>query len=117
MNIKPCGHYVLVKPMKAVEHDELYKRAKEAGVALPDDLMKREDYASTDGELVAIGFQAWKAYGKDNDGKPWAKVGDRVKFKRHTQDQIFDLDDLDDEGEPIEYYLMVDENITAVVEK
>jgi len=115
MKIKPCGHYVLIKPKKAVETDEMMQIAKRLGMELTGNQMQREDAAATNGIIVAVGFQAWKAYEKDGNGKPWAKIGDEVKFKRHVQDLMFDWDDLDKEGKPQEYFLMVDENVLAVI--
>ena len=117
MKIKPCGHYVLVKPKKAAETDEMMKIAKRLGLKMPDNQEKRENQAATDGVIVDYGFQAWKAYGANGDGKPWAKIGDKIKFKRHVQDLIVDWDDLDEDGNPQEYFLLVDENILVILEE
>jgi len=116
MKIKPCGHYVLVKPVKAEEKDEVLRGAKEAGIILDDMNLQRENAAMTQGELVAHGPQAWKAYGNNGEGPAWANIGDKVYFKRHVQDLIKDESDLNEDGEPQEYFLMVDENILCVIE-
>lgn len=108
--IKPCGHYVLVKPVRV-------KKTTDGGIVLPENLVKKENVASVKGELVAIGPNAWKAFCQgepDGIGKPWAEVGDTVRFKRHVSDRITDENDLDEDGEPQEYFLMTDENILAI---
>jgi len=115
MKIKPCGHYVLVKPAKAEEKDELLKKAKSFGFEMNESVMKREQAAMTEGVIVAIGFQAWKAYGADKNGERWANVDDKVYFKRHVSDLIKDESDLDEDGKPQEYFLLVDENILCVI--
>jgi co-chaperonin GroES (HSP10) len=116
MKIKPCGHYVLVKPVKAEEKDEMLKKAKSFGFEMNENVMRREDAAMTQGVIVAIGFQAWKAYTKDGNGEKWADIGNNVYFKRHVQDLIQDESDLDKDGKPQEYFLMNDENILCVIE-
>lgn len=115
MKIKPTGHYVLVKPADIEEKDDLLKRAKEAKIILDEKSMKREQAAMTEGVIVAHGPQAWKAYGPDGNGPNWASIGDRVYFKRHVSDLIKDESDLDEDNKPQEYFLMVDENILAVI--
>jgi len=115
MKIKPCGHYVLVKPFNAEEKDENLKRAKSFDFILDDSQVKREQAAMTEGVIVGIGPQAWKAYAPDHTGEPWAKEGDHVYFKRHVSDLIKDESDLDEDDKPQEYFLMVDENILCVI--
>jgi co-chaperonin GroES (HSP10) len=61
------------------------------------------------GTLAAIGPQAWKAFGPNFTGEPWANVGDRVYFAQYSGKIVKDPDT----GE--EYKLMNDEDITAVV--
>lgn len=109
--IKPCGHYVLVKPVKL-------KKKTESGFILPESMVNKENVAAVKGTLVAIGPTAWKAFCQgepDGIGKPWAKIGDEVHFKRYVSDRIIDENDLDEDGEPQEYFLFTDENILAVM--
>lgn len=102
--IRPCGHYVLVKPDKV-------ELTTESGIVIQSKQQaKREHVASVKGTLVAVGEQAWYAFGDE----PWAEVGDKVYFKRHVSDRIEDEKDLVD-GQPQEYFLMADENILAVI--
>jgi co-chaperonin GroES (HSP10) len=105
--INPCGHYVLVKP-------EVIEKVSEGGIVLPDDMLNRENTAKVRGTLVAIGKSAWKAF---DDGEPWAKVGDRVYFKRHVSDKIEDESDINEHGEPQVYFLMSDDNVLAIIEE
>lgn len=105
MKIDVCGHYVLVKP-------ERMEKMTKGGIYIPDANRKREDAAATRGHIIGIGINAWKAF---DSGEPWAKVGDYVYFKQYVADKIIDDDDLDEAGDPQEYFLMVDENILAVI--
>lgn len=103
--IRPCGHYVLVKP-------DRFERTTKSGIVIATEQQgKREDVASVKGTLVAAGPIAWKDY---EGGQPWANVGDRVYYKRHIADRIQDDDDLVD-GKPQEYFLMNDLNILGVI--
>jgi co-chaperonin GroES (HSP10) len=102
-SISPCGHYVLVKPDPV---EETYGESQIV-VATKAEL-KREQVASVRGTLIAVGPNAWLAY---DTGKPWAKVNDRVFFKRHVADRIEEETD----GEIQEYFLMSDDNILAVI--
>jgi len=112
MKIKVVGHYVLVKPEREG------KKLSRGGIIIPKGIAAREDVASVRGKIVGVGDNAWKAFnqGESGPGKPWAKVGQNVFFKRHVSDRIEDKDDLDEDGEPEEYFLMNDENILAIIE-
>lgn len=110
MNIKPKGYFVLVKPDTLEEQDELYKKAKEAGIILDKNSTQREFAATQTGVVVAIGPTAWRAFDRnDPNWKPWAEIGERVFFQKYVSKQIVD----EDTGE--EYFLMADENILAGV--
>lgn len=111
--IKPCGHYVLVKP-------EVIKKKTDGGIILSKGMVNQENTAKVRGVIIDIGQNAWKAFNQgepDGIGKPWAKVGSKVIFKRHASDKIEDEDNLDEEGDPQLYFLMTDENILAVIEE
>ena len=110
--IKPCGHYVLVKP------DPVETVTAGGIITGTKDLHAREEVARVKGTLVAVGQNAWKAFGQGEDdgvGKPWAEVGDHVYFKRHVSDRYEDEDDIDQEGKPQAYFLLSDDNILAVI--
>lgn len=103
--LRPCGHYVLVKPDK-------FEITTESGIVVATkDQAKREEVARVKGTLVAAGETAWDAFGGDK----WAQVGDHVYFKRHVADRYLDEGDIVD-GKPQEYFLMADENILGVLE-
>jgi co-chaperonin GroES (HSP10) len=107
LKIRPTGHHVLVKPEKM-------KKISEGGIFLPEDMVSRENTAKVRGEIVAVGENSWKAF---DNGEPWAEVGDKVYFKRHVSDIIEDESDIDESGDPQKYFLLVDENILAVIEE
>ncbi len=71
--IRPCGHRILVKP------DEI-SEIRGGVILVPPSVREREQYAQTFGEIVAIGPTAWKGF---DEGKPWAKVGDRVSYAKY----------------------------------
>lgn len=102
----PCGHYVIVKP-------DVIEKVSTGGIILNDDVVNRENTAKVRGTLVAVGENAWKAF---DTGQPWAKVGDKVYFKRHVSDKIEDETDLDEQGKPSLLFLLSDDNIMAVIE-
>jgi len=104
MKGKVTGHYVAIKP------DDVEEVSK-GGIVLASeydsDLKNREEDATTTGTIIDIGPDAWKAFGSD---KPWAKIGDRVNYVRHTSKIIEDKDDLVN-GKPRKIFITVDENV------
>ncbi len=104
---KPNGHYIIIKAADVTETDEVLRGAKEAGIILQEEELNREQASSTVGTLISVGDQAWLAFGPNNDGKPWAEVGDKVCYPRHTGNTIKDPET----GE--EYILMTDERVLA----
>ncbi|MBR9702877.1 hypothetical protein GOV10_02490 [Candidatus Woesearchaeota archaeon] len=107
LKFKPCGHYVIIKP-------DTIEKVSDGGIILNDDMVNRENTAKVRGTLVAVGENAWTAF---DSGLPWAKVGDKVYFKRHVSDKIEDETDLDEHGKPALYFLLADENVLAVIEE
>ena len=99
--IQPVGHRILIKTDEAALETEW-------GFDLGVD-KKLEDASMISGELVAIGDQAWNAFGPDFSGEPWAKIGDRVMFAKYSGNVVIDPKT----GE--EYKLMNDEDITAII--
>lgn len=99
--IKPVGHRILVKVDSAnLETDWGFKVVSDE---------KLENAAQIIGTLISAGDQAWKAFGYQFTGKPWAEVGDRVMFAQYSGNTVEDPET----GEL--YKLMNDEDITAVV--
>ena len=95
--IEPVGHRVLVKPKKVEE-----KTA--GGLYLPQQAQESEQYATEEGELVAVGRQAWKAF---DNGMPWAEVGNIVTFAKYAGKVV--------EIGKEKYRLMNDEDIYGIV--
>jgi chaperonin GroES len=96
--INPAGHRVLVRVKKLEENTT-------GGLYLPQQAQEMEQHAMEEGEVVAIGPQAWKAF---DDGTPWAKIGDTVTFARYAG-----LMKDGDGGQ--KYRIMQDEDIYAVI--
>jgi len=100
---EPCGHYVVIDPNTVEE------KTKGGIIRVVEGSLdkKLEENAITEGTVVAVGNMAWKAIDGDMEGwKPWAKVGDRVQYKKHVADFILDKDD-----PKKRYFLVTDENI------
>jgi co-chaperonin GroES (HSP10) len=97
--IKPAGHRVLVKPDEVEE--------KVGSLYLAVETKERRANEQIFGTLVAVGENAWKAF---DEGKPWAKVGDRVTFAKYGGFTI------EDPVTKEKLRLLNDEDICAVVE-
>ena len=97
--IKPVGHRVLVKP-------EIVEEVSKGGIILAPTARDAEQRGVMTGEVVAVGPQAWDGF---SDGKPWAEVGDRVVFERYGGLAVTDEED------GLEYRIMNDEDIDAVI--
>ncbi len=100
--IKLLLHHVLVKADKVEEADEIYRRAKAAGIQLQLD--KREQVAVEYGVVVDVGPTAFKDYGRDPS---IISKGDRISFAKYAGKRIKD-------GEE-EYLLLNDEDCLCVV--
>lgn len=98
MSLEPCGYRVIVEPDSG-------ERESEGGIVLVDTKGRMEQDFGT---LVAVGPLAWTDHG---DGKPWAKVGDRVGYAKYGGKMIGDPDT----GR--QYRILSDEDINVVVNK
>lgn len=98
----PVEYRVLVKPEKIEETDPVLRRAKEAGIELPEEPSVREQMAQQRGVIIACGgnaFSDWKGY------RP--EPGVRAMFAKYAGYNI--------EGEDGEFYRMLnDKDISAV---
>jgi co-chaperonin GroES (HSP10) len=92
----PVGHRVLVLPDKQPD--------KIGSLFVPDNAKERRVMENIFGEIIAVGPNAWKAF---DDGKPWAKVGDRVAFAKYAG---FNLEDAETK---VVYRLLNDEDIVS----
>lgn len=107
MGLKAVGHKLIVKP------DVVDKEHKVKGTDIKIHLAideKIEQGGQVKGTIVDIGPDAWKAFGKDFTGKPWAKVGDRIYYSKYAGKTIEDPEDPD-----TLYLIMLDEDINALV--
>lgn len=82
-----CGHKVLVKP-DPIEKTHDLGNGKQLVLAGQDEKMQRA--LQQWGTIVGVGPDAWLAFRKIDDngiernGKPWAKVGDKVFYSRNA---------------------------------
>lgn len=104
MSIKLLLHHILVKLDDATEADEMYKRAKAAGIHL--ELDKRVQEAVEYGTVIQVGPTAYESFGRDSS---IVKVGDRVSLTRYTGKKVVDSDGT-------EYVIFNDDDVLCVVE-
>lgn len=103
MGINVVGHNILI------ETDEV-NLTTDWGFDLTSSTDQRlENAANIIGTLVSVGSQAWKAYGFNFSGEPWAKEGDRVMFKKYSGDIV------EDPETGKSFLLMQDGDIKAVI--
>lgn len=103
-NVTVCGHRILLDP----EYPEQFT---ESGLCLATpETYKREQAATTEGRIVAIGPMAWKSFDSDHpDWKPWAKEGDKVIFAKYAG-RFIKVKDKD-------YIIINDDDIHAIIEE
>jgi len=91
MKLRPLGDRVIVKPSTDEE-------VTKAGIVLPDTVEKEK---KEEGEVIAVGSG-------DKIQKLGLKPGDKVIFGKYSGDEV--------EVEDIEYKVLKDEDILAVIE-
>jgi co-chaperonin GroES (HSP10) len=96
--IKPCSYHVLVRP------DSIQER--QGMIYLPQSTREREQYAQVFGTIVDIGPTAWKGF---DDGKPWAKIGDRVSYAKYGGVVLEDPETKE------HFRLLLDKDIVAII--
>ena len=105
MAIKLLLHHILVKLDEATEADEIYKRAKAAGIHL--ELDKREQKAVEYGTVVQVGPTAFIDYGRSPD---IVKGGDRISLNRYSGKSVKDVDG-------VEYVIVNDQDVLCIIEE
>ncbi len=70
----PLGHNILIYPIPV-------ERETKGGIIIPETKAGRDDYAQSEGLVIAIGPMAWADL---HDGTPWASEGDRVIFSKYA---------------------------------
>tara|TARA_R110000787_G_scaffold164798_2_gene277906 strand:- start:226 stop:552 length:327 start_codon:yes stop_codon:yes gene_type:complete len=102
MTLKAVGHKLIVR------RDQI-ETVTAGGIVLAVN-ERLERGGQTVGTIVSIGETAWKAFGVDFEGKPWAKAGDRVYFAKYSGKEISDPDNPSDD-----LVVMLDEDINALI--
>lgn len=103
MDIKPCGHRVVIKPASLEDYDKAFKSAKAAGLVIPEDHvdLKRQQNAVDSGTVVAVGPTAFA------DEDPWYKVGDTVYFAKYAGKAVV--------RNEVRYLVMSDDDVLCTV--
>jgi co-chaperonin GroES (HSP10) len=105
--IKPILHRILVKPDVLEEVDEVYKRAKAAGLSLDIGQEKDREQAAIDtGVVIDMGDTVFKDFGADNP----LKIGTRIIYARYGGKNVTDP------ATKIKYVLLNDEDVIAISE-
>jgi co-chaperonin GroES (HSP10) len=107
MQIKPILHRILVKPDVLEEVDEVFRRAKAAGLAFDFSEREREQAAIDTGTVLSFGPTAFRDFGADNP----LKVGDKVVYAKYGGKAIVDPET------KIKYVALNDEDVIAIVTK
>lgn len=103
----------------AIKVDEVEKVSDGGIIIVTDNQEHMELVAAQTGCVVSIGPECWKAYrtinqdtGKEVNGRPWVKEGDRVFFSKYTSKFIKD-------PETDEIFALINDNdvIAKIVDK
>lgn len=105
MQIKPILHRILVKPDVLEEVDELFRRAKAAGLAFDFTEREREQAAIDTGVVLDFGPTAFKDFGATNP----LQIGDRVVYAKYGGKAIVDP------TTKTKYVALNDEDIIAII--
>lgn len=99
MNLKVCGHRVLIDPN--------YKSdTTDAGIYVGhSDTFQREKGAVQIGIIVDIGPNAWLDF---KPGDPWAEVGDKVYFAKYAGKEV-------EAGNEKKYIIVNDEDVQCKI--
>jgi len=100
--LQVVGHRVLVKP------DDVSDRTN-GGLYLSQQTVDRERTAVVRGTVVGVGENCWLEFG---NGRPWAKVGDRVIYAKYGGWEILEEED----GKKVPYRILNDEDIMVVIQ-
>lgn len=115
-SIVPCGHHLVVEPIKLPEKSK-------GGIILTiegSESEKLEKGGRMIGTILAIGPQCWKAHAAALDHildsrsparDAWAAVGDTVLYARHAGKFCFDP--TDDAATKRDLYLIHDDDVLA----
>ena len=106
MQIKPCGHRVLVKQADVHEEDKVFAAARKAGIQIAGTEVDRHQAGLDKGTVIKIGPSAFKDFG----GDAWCGEGDKVAFAKYAGKAI------KDEDTGTTYIVLNDEDIVAVLE-
>jgi len=104
----PCGHRILVQQEQYEEHDEVFKRARAAGIEISKDSNVRYQDGVDVGVIIQVGPTAWKDFGEH----PWAGVGDKVYFAKHAGKKVADPQNKDGL-----FVILNDEDVVAVIKE
>lgn len=104
MNVKPTGHFVLVKGREVEEY------SKGGVLLIPESQKKREEDGNDIGVVVAFGPTAYKGFAGCECPEDWGvTVGDTVEYRRYDGKRLSSKEE--------NYRLINDSDIIAVIEE
>lgn len=87
--LKPKAIGLLVRPDKLEETDPVFAAAKKAGLHFAELTETKREQAGVDkGVVVAVGSQAFKAFGGEQED--WCQVGDYIAYARYAGKYVKD---------------------------
>ena len=111
-NLQLAGHRVLVLPDEVEDEYEIEGTELKLHIVQDERLARAAQMAGT---IVSVGPSAWKAFrevddkGREVNGRPWAKVGDRILFSKYSGRMW------EDPQTEIRYLFINDEDVLAVI--
>jgi len=110
--IRPVWGRVLVRPDDISDTDPALKAAKDAGIYVPDEDLKKEQYKQITGTIIAIGgdaFNEWSEWNTENENENGIpEVGSRI---------IYDLyAGMDIDIQTITHQIINDTDVIAIIQ-
>lgn len=109
--MRAADNKLIVRPERIEDTDPMFRRAKAAGLVIPDNESEREQMAQVKAVVVDVGPNAFHELSA-GEWMPWQgehpKAGDRVVIAKYAGLQI------EESGE--HYRIINDRDVTAIVE-
>ena len=85
MILKPVLHRLFIQPENVHQADDIYRRAKAAGLEIAED--KREKKAVTIGTVLAIGSTCYQEF-QSTAEREGIKIGSRVVYAKYSGAEV-----------------------------
>jgi co-chaperonin GroES (HSP10) len=102
--VEPAGYRILVRI------PNLPEQMRRAGLIMPEETRRLEEFAQLVGQVIALGPQAYRD--RERFGEPWCKPGDFVMMRAYSGTRFLMRND---EGREVVYALINDDTVQGVV--